>query len=368
MTMAGSDPKDAAVLHYIQRWLEPSAQFVHAHVSRSRRRAVVVSLERPHHLDQYPGTRVRSLALANRLPAGATRRRVITARLSAVAARHGASLVHVHFGYSVRDVEGLVRRRRLPLVLSLHGEDATAAVRRDPCLYEGVIGEASAVIVPSNHFKDIAIGLGAHSDHVVVVPAGVDTAWFVPTPLPPDPIVTFVGRFVEKKGVDVLLAAWPSVVAAVPDARLRLCGYGPLEPRSGLLPGIGVVRAPDRAAVRRLLQDARVVVTPSRTASDGDAESLLLVNLEAAASARPVVSTLHGGIPEYVLDGETGLLVPEGDPDALAAALVRVLDDSGLATRLGQAGTRWAARFDVRECAARVDDLYDQVLEGGSPV
>lgn len=366
MTAAGSDPTSGAVLHYVQRWLEPSAQFVHAHVSRSRHRAVVVSLERPQNLNRYSGTRVLSLAGANRLPVGGTRRRAITAGLTAIAIGHRASLVHVHFGYRVRDVEGVVRRRRLPLVLSLHGEDATAAVRRDPRLYDGVIDEASAVIVPSNHFRDIALGLGAPSDRVLVVPAGVDTTWFTPTVLPQEPVVTFVGRFVEKKGIDVLLAAWPLVTAAVPGARLRLCGYGPLEPRSGRLAGVDVVRAPDRAAVRRLLREAKVVVTPSRTAIDGDAESLLLVNLEAAASGRPVVSTLHGGIPEYVLDGETGLLVPEGDPDALAEALVRVLVDDGLAARLGQAGVSWAARFDVRDCAARVDDVYDRVLAGGS--
>lgn len=361
-------PDAGAVLHYVQRWLEVSAQFVHAQVSRSRHRSVVVSLEKPRNLDRYPIAPLVSLGWTNRLPDRGVRRRAIRVGLEVVSARHRASLVHVHFGYRAGDVQGMVRRRELPWVLSLHGEDATAAVGRDPHLYDGVIEEASAVIVPSHHFKDIAVRLGAVAERVVVVPSGVDTTWFIPSPLPREPVVTFVGRFVEKKGVDVLLAAWPTVVAAIPGARLQLCGYGPLEPITGVLSSVEIVRAPDRTAVRQLIRDARVVVSPSRTAADGDAESLLLVNLEAAASARPVVSTRHGGIPEYVADGKTGVLVPEGDPGALARALVRVLADDALADRLAQAGPEWAARFDVSKCAERLDDVYDSVLGGRSLV
>ena len=113
---------------------------------------------------------------------------------------------------------------------------------------------------------------------------------------------------------------------------------------------------------RELVQRATVVVTPSRTAPDGDSESLLLVNLEAGASGRPVVSTQHGGIPEYVNDGDSGLLVPEGDAGALATAIIRVLRDSALATRLAAGGVEQARVWDVNACASRMDDLYDELL------
>jgi len=105
------------------------------------------------------------------------------------------------------------------------------------------------------------------------------------------------------------------------------------------------------------------VVTPSRTSTDGDVETLLLVNLEAQASGRTVVTTNHGGIPEYVDDGTTGLLVPEGDAGQLADALVAALGEPGLAERLGAAGPGRVAELDIRACTARVDDLYD-VLAG----
>jgi glycosyltransferase involved in cell wall biosynthesis len=178
--------------------------------------------------------------------------------------------------------------------------------------------------------------------------------------------VGFVGRFVEKKGLDVLLAAWPAVRAAVPEACLRLLGYGPLEAmvrRAG--DGVEVVApcgdAP-AAQVRDALRQAAVVVAPSRTAADGDAESLLLVNLEAQATGRPVVTTRHGGIPEFVDDGRTGVLVPEGDAYALAGALVSLLLDAGARARMAEAGPRWAARFDVRTSVAALDGVYDEVM------
>jgi glycosyltransferase involved in cell wall biosynthesis len=153
----------------------------------------------------------------------------------------------------------------------------------------------------------------------------------------------------------------------VPEAQLRVLGFGPLEglARSG---GSGVtVELTDRARraeqVRDAIRGARVVVTPSRTADDGDVETLLLVNLEAQASGRAVVTTRHGGIPEFVDDGKTGLVVPENDPGALADALVATLAEPGLAETLGEAGPAWVAQFDVRTCTARVDDLYDRLSE-----
>ena len=114
--------------------------------------------------------------------------------------------------------------------------------------------------------------------------------------------------------------------------------------------------------VRDAIRRARVVVTPSKTAADGDVETLLLVNLEAQASGRPVVTTRHGGIPEFVEEGRTALLVPENDPRALAEAIVAVLSDASLARRLGSAGPEWARRFDWGTQAAAVDDLYDGLI------
>jgi glycosyltransferase involved in cell wall biosynthesis len=164
----------------------------------------------------------------------------------------------------------------------------------------------------------------------------------------------------------VLLDAWPAIRDRVADAQLVVLGAGEL---AHLLDGNdpSIVRVlPDPARrhdqVRELIRASSVVVTPSRTAESGDSESLLLVNLEAGASGRPVVTTRHGGIPEYVEDNMTGLIVAENDSEALAGAVARVLTDNDLAQRLGSAAALHVGQWDVRRCAAQVDDLYDELL------
>ena len=356
----------ATVLHYVEHWLELSAGFVHAHVTRSRHHKVVVSHNATEHLDAFPVSPLRRLDRLHRLVPERHWPRVRTTALTTVAAAYRAQVVHVHFGYVAGDVVPFVRARKMPLVLSLHGHDVTALVRTQPHHYDEIADVAAAVIVPSAFLRNVVLALGFEPSRVHVIPSGVDTSWFTPTAVPTRPLVAFVGRLVEKKGIDVLLQAWPSVRESVPAATLRVLGNGPLAP---LVRNAGagvehVVPDPRRRAeqVRDLLHDARVVATPSRTSADGDAESLLLVNLEAQASGRPVVTTRHGGIPEFVDDGGSALLVAEGDPSALAAALVRVLDDDVLATRLGQHGPDVAKPFDVARCTAAVDDLYDELI------
>jgi glycosyltransferase involved in cell wall biosynthesis len=228
---------------------------------------------------------------------------------------------------------------------------------------------ATAVVCPSTWLAERVVELGFAPEVVTVVPSGVDTAFFSPEgPTDGPPVVAFVGRLVEKKGVDVLLAAWPAVAAAVPGARLDILGDGPLADRvRSVGPGVRwIAPSPARRAeqVRSLLRDATVVATPSRTSADGDAESLLLVNLEAAATGRPVVTTRHGGIVEFVREGETALVVPEADAAALADALVCVLRDPALAARLGSAGVGLAAGFDVRSCTSRRDDVVEAAVAG----
>lgn len=358
------------VLHYLQRWLPLSAGFVHAHVRHSRYAGLVVAREPLEHESSFPHRPVVSLAPLLRLAPAWAGRRPLTAGLVTAALVHRARLVHVHFGYPVGDVLGAARRLRLPIVVSLHGDDALGLPRRSPQHYREVTDVVAAVVVPSSFLAAAAAEIGFDPARTHVVPAGVDTRFFTPGPLPEGPPqVLFVGRLVEKKGLDILVAAWPAVRRRVPGATLRIIGEGPLAP---LLSGRGadvVHERPDpgrRATqVRDAIRASALVVQPSRTAKDGDAESLLLVNLEAQASGRPVVSTRHGGIPEFVDHGSTGLLVPEADVGALAAAMTELLLDVTAASRMGAAGARLAARFDVRTCSARLDALYDELLARG---
>jgi glycosyltransferase involved in cell wall biosynthesis len=362
-------PTRGTILHDVQQWLPASEGFVYDLITRSRHRSVIASHGPQINRARFPHPAVRVMPTFERISRWSVRRRAHTAALMASAVADRAALLHVHLGYRAPLVVGVTRRLRLPLVVSLHGNDVTAWVRTEPGRYDTVIGAAAAVTVPSRFLAAAAEAAGFPRERVHILPSGVDTSIFSPTPLPAGPpTAAFVGRLVEKKGLDVLLEAWPLVRQHVPEARLVVLGDGPLAHLVDDAARHGVTRLlpldeGGRTQARDLMRGAHLVVSPSRTAEDGDSESLLVVNLEAQASGRPVVTTDHGGIPEFVRAGETALVVDEGDAGAVAEAMVRVMTDTDLAARLANAGPSWAARFDLQKTAAAVDDLYDDLLD-----
>lgn len=166
-----------------------------------------------------------------------------------------------------------------------------------------------------------------------------------PVDPPSGPRVLYVGALERAKGIDVLLDAWEDVGRRRPDAVLAVVGDGSLgdEVRARVArlgAGVRLVGAVDRAEVRTLLDRAAVIVVPSRS------EALGHVVLEAFARARPVVGTCVGGIPELILEGECGVLVPPGDPPALAAGIVRLLEDPVAATEMGRNARAAVERID----------------------
>src|SRR6185369_5822045 len=157
-------------------------------------------------------------------------------------------------------------------------------------------------------------------------------------PIPPDsPIVGVVARLEPEKGHPTLLDAWPAVVAAVPKAHLLIVGEGSQrEALQAQATALGIRqsvtftgRRDDVPAVTAALD---VAVLPSYREAQG------LSILEAMALSRPVVASAVGGIPEMIDDGRTGLLVPPHDPGALAAAIVKLIENPDLAARIGRAG------------------------------
>jgi glycosyltransferase involved in cell wall biosynthesis len=180
------------------------------------------------------------------------------------------------------------------------------------------------------------------------------------------PIVGVVARLEAEKGHPTLLEAWPAVLGAAPDAHLLVVGEGSqrelLEAQAsslGLLNGKAssitfTGRRDDVPAVTAALD---VAVLPSYREAQG------LSILEAMALSRPVVASAVGGIPEMIDDGRTGLLVPPHDPGALAAAMVRLIDNPDLAARIGRAGHDLVhERFCVEQMVRAVETIYDEAV------
>ena len=303
-------------------------------------------------------------------------------RLREMLAQLRPALVHAHFAGDGWLVSRAAAELGLPLVITVHGLDVTSQARR-PGLrglrhrrhLRTAFGRAALIIAVSEFIRGRAIALGADPAKVRVHHTGVPLA-AVPAPVPPVWDLVFVGRFVAKKGLDDLVEAAGMLPELRP--RLLLIGAGPLlEPIRRRAAELGVdatfLGVQDATVVRRSLAQSKILVAPSKTAPDGDTEGLPTTILEAGGAGLPTISTYHSGIPEAVRDGETGLLCPEGDRAALAAAIRRLLTDDDLRARLGgRARRHMEDHFDLEVQSGRLQELYDEVcsprqVPAGSP-
>jgi len=173
-----------------------------------------------------------------------------------------------------------------------------------------------------------------------------------------EPRLLCVGRLIPIKGHLVLLRALAQARARVPDVTLDLAGRGPLGPAleayaAELGLGDAVRFLGFVSPVQAAIEDAAAVVVPSV------GEGFGMVALEAMERARPVIASAVGGLPEIVADGETGIVVPPADAEALADAIVALAADLPRAAAMGSAGrSRALAEFTPERCVERVEELY----------
>lgn len=228
-------------------------------------------------------------------------------------------------------------------------------------------------IAASGAIRDILVEDGIAVDRVDVVHDGIDVGKVQRLPaldihsefwLPRGvPVIVNVGALVGHKGQRHLLDALPIVMQEVADAHLVILGEGELRPAlERQIKDLGLekrVRLPGfREDVLQLVKSADLFVMSSVTEGLGSAV------LDAMAMSLAVVGTRAGGIPEAVVDGETGLLVPPGEPGPLAAAIVRLLDDAALRTKYGQAGAeRVATHFGVDRLVEGTIEVYARAIE-----
>lgn len=205
-------------------------------------------------------------------------------------------------------------------------------------------------------------------DHVRLVHHGVDIS-ALPHVVPPTddlPLLVAAGRMIEKKGFDDLVAACALLRDRDIRFRCHLVGEGPMQARlaravqqASLGHIVELVQWTPHQELFALMSRAAALVVPSRIATHGDRDGIPNVVLEAMGAGRPVVATRVSGIPEAVRDEVTGLLVPPGDPDALARAIERILNDRDAATRMGEAGRQLALEeFDLGRSSARLRALF----------
>ncbi|MCW2608616.1 MAG: glycosyl transferase group 1 [Frankiales bacterium] len=287
--------------------------------------------------------------------------------------RHPAEVFHVHVGTGREDFDGAraARAAGVPVVLQTqHLPWLLSQEHKQRPFFRG-LREVDHVLTVSRAQRATYAAIGLPATATSTVPNGVAARTAVPGRLaarrelgltPDQPVVLTVGRLTVMKGQRHLLDALPELTARVPDLAVVLVGDGHLRETLGKqaadLGVAHVVRfAGQRSDARALLDAADVFVLPSLT------EGMPLAVLEAMEAGLPVVATRAIGVEEVVDDGVTGLLVPIGDPRALAAALDRLLGDAPLRARLGAAGRdRYLSSFTAARTAREVARVYDAVV------
>jgi glycosyltransferase involved in cell wall biosynthesis len=283
--------------------------------------------------------------------------------------------VLAEFGPTGARVAEACANAQTPLLVHFHGSDAY----KDRWLttyrerYERMFSLAGAILAVSQDMVERLVKLGAPRHKVFWSPCGVDLDSFHGgDPGHAPPTLIYVGRFVEKKGPHLALIAFREALRQHPQARLVMIGDGPLwEACQQLAQAFGIQKAVSFSGVlshlevAQAMRGARALVLPSLRTINGDMEGTPVSILEAAATGLPVLSTRHGGIPEAVLQGETGFLVEEGDVSALAEIMRSVLDSPELASQLGrQAREHMQARYAMGKRTAELMAIAERTIAG----
>jgi colanic acid/amylovoran biosynthesis glycosyltransferase len=246
------------------------------------------------------------------------------------------------------------------IITFFHGYDFSLQARvrgRGP--YRRLFERGAAFVANSNYTRGRIVELGCPSERTVTVPVGLFPDFFsfrerAAAPGRPVRFLT-IGRLVEKKGHGVAIHAFRRLRDAGVAATYAIVGDGPMRRELeqlvaslGLGDAITLLGSRSQEDVRRLAENADIFVLASTTSADGDAEGQGLVLQEAQAMGLPVVATNHNGFPEGLLDGVSGVLVPERDSAGLAGAMIE----------LARSPDRWAPMG--RAGAAFVRDRFDQ--------
>jgi glycosyltransferase involved in cell wall biosynthesis len=290
------------------------------------------------------------------------------------------ALIHSHFAVDAVDALGMQRSFQIPMVVTLHGFDVSTSDenflrnrsgRRFLSRRSRLWQTASHFVCVSNAIREIALRAGYPEQKLIVRYIGIDCEKFSPAPAADreENLILFVARLVEKKGCEYLIRAVAQLKERQRDARLVIIGDGPLR---GELERLAMnLRVPAEflgvqgaEAVRGWMQRVRVLCNPSVTAANGDTEGLGMVFAEAQATGLPVVSTLHGGIPEVVRNGETGLLARERSVEELTSHLERMLGDGAFWDACSERAKGWIReQFDIRRCTAGLEEVYDEAVK-----
>jgi colanic acid/amylovoran biosynthesis glycosyltransferase len=300
--------------------------------------------------------------------------------LQHILSKTDARLLHIYFGQIAVHLLPLLRAWKKPSIVSFHGDDVTVDMNK-PAYREAtrqMLDAVKLVLVRSDSLRRAVIDLGCDERKIEIQRTGIplEEFPFLERSFPPDSgggewRFVQAGRLIEKKGLPVTLRTFAVFLLQHPNAKLKIAGEGPLL---GQLQNLArELNIDDRVSftgfisqeqLREIYCASHIFLHPSQTGHDGNQEGIPNSMLEAMASGLPVFATQHGGIPEAIENGVSGVLVPECDYQKLAAALLDAAKEPGFLSRIARNGAEIVRRnFDLRAQAQRLEEIYLRMIQ-----
>jgi colanic acid/amylovoran biosynthesis glycosyltransferase len=260
------------------------------------------------------------------------------------------------------------------IVTSIRGYDVTVFMKKNPETYRALFNKGDLFLPVCEFLKERLIQEGCEEKKIVVHYSGIDCSKFEYLQRqrrPGESIkVLTIARLVEKKGVAFAIDAVSRLISKGEKLEYSVIGDGMLrESLQQLIKDMGIERQikllgwKTHEEVKILLEESHVLLAPSFTSDRGDQEGIPNAIKEAMASGLPVISTFHSGIPELVIDGVSGLLVPEKDATSLADALAYLISHPAICKEMGQAGRMQVEqKFDTNSLNKKLEELYLKVM------
>ena len=286
--------------------------------------------------------------------------------------RQNAQLLHIFFGHIAVHLLPLIRAWSKPSIVSFHGADVLVDMEK-PAYRKAtkqMLDAVTRVFVRSESLQRAVVELGCEEHKIDIVRTGIPLNEFPfrEREFPTNGEWRFVqaSRLIEKKGLATTLHAFTTFLSHYPNATLTIAGEGPMLRELEEL--TCKLKIDDRVALpgfvtpeklREIYHASHIFLHPSETGSDGNQEGIPNSMLEAMATGLPVFATDHGGIPEAIENGVSGVLVPEGDYEALSHVLLEAVQDRHLLARLARSGAKVVAqKFDQRNQIPRLEEIY----------
>ena len=298
---------------------------------------------------------------------------VAQAILLALACRdRGIMHLHAHFGTVATTVARLAARLAgITYSFTAHAKDIYFDYDETVDLDLKLRDAGHVVTVSDYNVTYLRERFGAAAQRVSRIYNGLDLTRFpFSEPAAESTDILAVGRLVEKKGFHILIEAIRLLRADGRDVRCRIIGGGEEAEHlaaqvaaGGIGDAVELLGPRPQGEVIALMRSAAVLACPCVVGRDGNRDGLPTVLLEAMALGTPCVATDVTGIPEIVRDGQTGLIAPEGEPEALASALARLVDDPALRQQLAaRARAAIESDFDIAVNAARLRAVFAQAV------